>query len=159
MFLLSAPVLKVPVMESNALRSSHTNVSIISELSTKSNVSAVSELSSKSETTALSNVRSKSTNISRTRRPSRSKHADKPRGSIKSDVSRSVSSSRSSRISRSHLNSKNTSSPSGATTHHFIKNSYLWNTELGWLNLVMIRKPQLHKTMMFSVVLYKSHFH
>ncbi len=131
MFLLSAPVLSVPVVESNALRSSHTNVSIISEI-TKSNVSAISELSSKSETTALSNVLSKSTHISRTRRPSRSKHSDKSRGSIKSDVSRSVSSSRSSRI-----NSKKASSPSGATTHHFIKNSYLWNTELGLLNLEM----------------------
>ncbi len=62
-----------------------------------------------------------------TRRPSRSKHSDKSRGSIKSDVSRSVSSSRSSRI-----NSKKASSPSGATTHHFIKNSYLWNTELDY---------------------------
>ncbi|XP_052414036.1 claudin-10 [Carassius gibelio] len=115
----SAPVLSVPVVESNALRSSHTNVSIISELSTKSSVSAVSELSSKSETTAQSNVLSKSPHISRTRRPPRT------RRSIKSDVDRSVSSSRSSRISRSHLNHKKASSPSKGTTHHFIKNSYL----------------------------------
>ncbi|XP_059426099.1 claudin-10 [Carassius carassius] len=115
----SAPVLSVPVVESNALRSSHTNVSIISELSTKSSVSAISELSSKSETTALSNVLSKSPHISRTRRPPRT------RRSIKSDVSRSVSSTRSSRISRSHLNHKEASSPSRGTTHHFIKNSYL----------------------------------
>uniref|UniRef100_A0A8C2AZ48 Si:busm1-52i16.2 n=1 Tax=Cyprinus carpio TaxID=7962 RepID=A0A8C2AZ48_CYPCA len=117
----SAPVLSVPVVESNALRSSHTNVSIISELSTKSNVSTVSELSSKSETTALSNVLSKSPHISRTRRPSRTRRSD----AIKPDVSRSVSSSRSSRISRSHLNHNKASSPSRGTTHHFIKNSYL----------------------------------
>ncbi|XP_073707923.1 claudin-10 [Garra rufa] len=114
----SAPVLSIPVVESKAIRSSNMNISIISELSTKSKVSAISELSSKSETTALS----KSTHISRTRRPSRSKHSDKQRGSFKSDVSPSVSSSRSSRISRSHLK---TSSPSGDTKHHFIKNSYL----------------------------------
>ncbi|KAK2888850.1 hypothetical protein Q8A67_014225 [Cirrhinus molitorella] len=121
----SAPVLSVPVVESNALRSSNTNISIISELSTKSKVSAISELSSKSETTALSNAPSESTHVSRTGRPLRSKQSDKQRGSIKSDVSRSVSSSRSSRISRSHLKSKKASSPSRGTTHHFIKNSYL----------------------------------
>ncbi|XP_043098504.1 claudin-10 [Puntigrus tetrazona] len=121
----SEPALSVPVAEDNALRSSQTNVSIISELSTKSNVSAVSELSSKSETTALSNALSKSTHISRSRRPSRTRRSDKSRGSIKSDVSRSVSSSRSSRISRSHFNSKKEPASSGGTTHHFIKNSYL----------------------------------
>ncbi|KAI2663264.1 Claudin-10 [Labeo rohita] len=89
-----APVLSVPVVESNALRSSNTNISIISELSTKSKVSAISELSSKSETTALSNAPSKSTRVSKTGRPSRSRRADQQRSSIESDVSRSVSSSR-----------------------------------------------------------------
>ncbi|XP_050969239.1 claudin-10 [Labeo rohita] len=120
-----APVLSVPVVESNALRSSNTNISIISELSTKSKVSAISELSSKSETTALSNAPSKSTRVSKTGRPSRSRRADQQRSSIESDVSRSVSSSRSSRISRLHFNNKKASSPSGGTTDHFIKNSYL----------------------------------
>ncbi|XP_056122945.1 claudin-10 [Rhinichthys klamathensis goyatoka] len=119
----SAPALSVPVVESNAIHSSHANISIISELSTKSNISAISELSSKSETSPSSNVPSNTT--SRTGRPSRSRHSDKSRGSVRSEVSRSVSSSRSSMISRLHLNSKKVSSPSGATTHLFSKNSYL----------------------------------
>ncbi|ROL41690.1 Claudin-10 [Anabarilius grahami] len=123
---LDASALSVPVVESNkALRSSQANISIISELSTKSNISAISELSSKSETSATSNAPSKNTRTSRTGRPSRSKHSDKSRGSVRSEVSRSVNSSRSPMISRSHLNSKKVSSPTGATTHLFIKNSYL----------------------------------
>ncbi|XP_051753191.1 claudin-10 [Ctenopharyngodon idella] len=121
----SVPALSVPVAESNALRSSQANISIISELSTKSNISAISELSSKSETSAMSNAPSKNTRTSRAARPSRSKHSDKSRGFVRSEVSRSVNSSRSSMISRSNLNSKKVSSPTGATTHLFIKNSYL----------------------------------
>ncbi|XP_067314711.1 claudin-10 [Pseudorasbora parva] len=113
----------VLAVESKALSSSHANISIISELSTKSNISAISELSSKSETSPTSNVPSK--NTSRTGRPSRSQHSDKSRGSVRSEVSRSVISSRAPMISGSHLKSNKVSSRPGATTHLFIKNSYL----------------------------------
>ncbi|XP_051985731.1 claudin-10-like isoform X2 [Xyrauchen texanus] len=116
----SAPV---PAEEGKALHSSHTNISIVSELSSKSKESTISELSSKSELSAVSNVPSKNRHIIRTGRSSRFRPSEKSRSSVKSEVSQSLRSSWSSRLSRSDVNSRKVSS--GVTTHHFSKNSYL----------------------------------
>ncbi|XP_051568218.1 claudin-10-like [Myxocyprinus asiaticus] len=115
----SAPTLIIPGEEGKVLHSSHTNLSMVSELFSKSKVSAISELSSKSESSDVPNVPSKNRRISRTGRSSRSKRTGKSRSSEKS-----MHSSWSSSLSRSDLNSRKVSSP-GATTHPFIKNSYL----------------------------------
>nr|XP_683803.3 claudin-10 isoform X4 [Danio rerio] len=121
---IHAPTLSVPVVEANALRSSRTNISIISEHSTNSKTSAVSALSSKSEITAVSKAPSKKSRASRSERPSRPRRSDKPRDSVRSEVSESVSFSRSSGTSRQHINNK-ASSTSRGTSRQFIKSSYL----------------------------------
>ncbi|KAI7807393.1 claudin-10 [Triplophysa rosa] len=105
----------VPAVEGKASRSSHTNLSIISELSSKSGVSSISELSSQSHISPVN------TRVSRTRRTSRRKS----RSSVKSAVYRPVRSSMSSRLSRSDLNRRKLSAPSRTATHFFIRNSYL----------------------------------
>ncbi|KAA0713232.1 Claudin-6 Skullin [Triplophysa tibetana] len=80
--------------EGKASRLSHTNLSIISELSSRSGVSSISEISSQSGSSAVSHISPVNT---RTRRPSRSKR--KSRNSVKTKVYRPVGSSMSSRLS------------------------------------------------------------
>ncbi|TRY89185.1 hypothetical protein DNTS_015766 [Danionella cerebrum] len=114
------PALSVPVVETNALRTSRTNVSIISELSSKSKSSTISELSAKSGKTAASKAPSHVSRGERTR-PQRS---DASQASVRTEGLISERSSRSTRTSRSYLNHTRPS-PSRGATHHFIKNSYL----------------------------------
>ncbi|XP_056607131.1 claudin-10 [Triplophysa dalaica] len=113
----------VPAVEGKASRYSHTNLSIISELSSRSGVSSISELSSQSGPSAVSHISPVNTRVSRTRRPSRSRR--KSRSSVKTEVHRPVRSSTSSRLSRSDLNRRKLSTPSRTTTHFFVRNSYL----------------------------------
>lgn len=129
MFVVRPQLSIVPALEGKASRSSHTNLSIISELSSKSGVSSISELSLQTGPSAVSHVSPANTRVSRTRRPSRSRR--KSRSSFRSEVYRPVRSSMSSRLSRSDLNRRKLSAPSRTTTHFFIRNSYLWNSSVG----------------------------
>nr|XP_055069546.1 claudin-10 [Misgurnus anguillicaudatus] len=118
-----APMSIVPASHTKTLRSYRTNLSVISEISSKSSLSSLSEVSSQAEPSAVSHVSSVKRQSSRTRRPSGSRR--KSRSSVKSEVSRPLRSSMSTRLSRSDLNRRRSSAPAKTTTNLFNTNSYL----------------------------------
>ncbi|XP_030639225.1 claudin-10 [Chanos chanos] len=125
----STPALIANAEEGKALRSSETNLSTVSEISTKSKLSSVSEISSKLSSTTVSKISSKT---GRTSRSGQSVRSDRSKRSVRSGRSgksgRSSRSSRSSGSTRSEVSSRTVSSLSDRSRSQselFVKNSYI----------------------------------